>query len=76
MHLLELNMKEQCVILAINNLYMELDGSVQSAPTMICAQYAIIAINITSDIDFTELPLLEQKGKQSFFTYHSSLNVP
>lgn len=55
---------------------MDLDGSVQSAPTMICAQYAIIAINITSDIDFTELPLLEQKGKQSFFTYHSSLNVP
>ena len=55
-------MTEQCVIPAASSQYMESDGNVLSAPTMIYAQSVIMVTNTTYAIVFIGSQLLEVKG--------------
>lgn len=63
-------MKEQCVILAVSNLYLAFDGNVLSVPTMIYVLFVTMVTNITYDIDFLELQLLEVKGLLFYCSFY------
>lgn len=56
-------MMVQCVTHVDNNQYLVSAGSVQNVLIMTYVQSVTMQINITLDTDFTELQLLEVKGK-------------
>lgn len=54
----------QCVIPVDNNQYLVFVGNVQNVQTLTCVQSVTMVTNTISDIDFTELQLLQEIGEK------------
>ena len=68
------NMMERCVMAAECSPYMECDGNVQNAPTMMCAPHVTMAISITWDTSFTGSQPPMQTGQWTP-TWCSEVNI-